>query len=117
MPKWTRHLAATQILPSSSLGASSTLKQNFLFKIKIMIKFKHITLNALKSTCDLEKLITVKNQSKTMDITMPKDEIKDLENRFFIDIEPEVPDRLFGKILEHFKDEGTLFDKTDLTRI
>lgn len=82
-----------------------------------MLEFKHITLNALKSTKDLEELLTVKNQSNTMDLTMTKQEIKELEERFFIDIQKEIPDNLFAKLLEHFKKEGTLFDKTDLRRI
>jgi hypothetical protein len=82
-----------------------------------MIKFKHITLDALKSTKDLNDLATVKNESLTMDLTMTKTEISNLEHRFFIDIAKEIPDTLFGKLLEHFKFEGTLFDKTDLRRI
>lgn len=82
-----------------------------------MLEFKHITLDALKSTKDLEELLTIKNQSQTMDLTMTKKEVKELEERFFIDIEEKTPDNLFGKLLEHFKTEGTLFDKTDLKRI
>jgi hypothetical protein len=82
-----------------------------------MLEFKHITLNALKSTKDLSDLLTVKNQSNTMDLTMTNKEIKELEQRFFIDIEKEIPDNLFGTLLEHFKEDGTLFDKTDLRRI
>lgn len=82
-----------------------------------MLEFKHITLNALKSTKDLEDLLTIKNQSQTMDLTMTKQEVKELEERFFIDIEEKTPDNLFGKLLEHFREEGSLFDKTDLKRI
>jgi hypothetical protein len=52
-----------------------------------------------------------------MDLTMTKQEVKELEERFFIDIKEKTPDNLFGKLLEHFREEGTLFDKTDLKRI
>lgn len=82
-----------------------------------MNTFKHITLNALQSTKDLTDLLTIKNQSQSMDLTLSKEEIAVLERRFFIDIKTEIPDTLFGQLLEHFKEEGTLFDKTDLKRI
>jgi hypothetical protein len=94
-----------------------TIKQENLQLILKMPKFKHITLNALKSTKDLTDLLTVLNESKTMDITMTKTEISDLEQRFFIDIDQKIPDSLFANLLEHFKGEGTLFDKTDLRRV
>jgi hypothetical protein len=82
-----------------------------------MITYRHVTLNALKGTKNLEDILTVFNVSKTMDLTMTKTEREELEERFFIDIEPGMPDNTFGDLLEHFKNEGTLFDKEDLRRL
>jgi hypothetical protein len=41
-------------------------------------------------------------------------ECRKLERRFFIDIEDIIPNDLMGKILEHFRDLGQLYDQEDL---
>ena len=45
---------------------------------------------------------------------MTVSEIKQLERRFFIDIEDVISDDLMGKLLEHFRDLGQLYDQEDL---
>ncbi len=116
MPNWSRRLAATQILPSSSLGASST---KYLIKRKLvaMPKFKHITLNALRGNRKLNEIITTKNESDTMDLTLCAKEAEELHKRFFIDIESSISDELMETLLDYFKEEGSLFDKSDLRRL
>ena len=41
-------------------------------------------------------------------------EVKNLERRFFIDIEDIISDELMGKILEHTRDLGQLYGQEDL---
>ena len=41
-------------------------------------------------------------------------ECRKLERRFFIDIEDVISNELMGKILEHFRDLGQLYDQEDL---
>lgn len=82
-----------------------------------MPKFKHITLNALQSTKNLNDLITTQNESDTIDLTLSTKEAEELHKRFFIDIESSISDELMGTLLNFFKEEGSLFDKTDLKRL
>jgi hypothetical protein len=82
-----------------------------------MNKFKHITLEALKISTKADQLITTENQSQNMDLTLSSKEAQELHERFFIDIQSKISDDLMKNLLNHFKDEGTLFDKTDLRRI
>jgi len=82
-----------------------------------MAKFKHITLNALQGTKNLGELITTRNESDTMDLTLCSQEAEELHKRFFVDIQNCIPDDLMGNLLEYFKEEGTLFDKEDLRRL
>jgi hypothetical protein len=37
-----------------------------------------------------------------------------MEDRFFIDIEDTISDELMGKLLEHFRDLGQLYNVEDL---
>jgi hypothetical protein len=41
-------------------------------------------------------------------------EVKKLERKYFIDIEDIVSNDLMGKILEHYRDLGELYDQEDL---
>ncbi len=52
-----------------------------------------------------------------MDLTLSLQEAIELEQRFFIDISSSIEDALMRTLLDHFKNEGTLFDKEDLRRI
>jgi hypothetical protein len=82
-----------------------------------MPKFKHITLNALRGNRKLNEIITTKNESDTMDLTLCAKEAEELHKRFFIDIESSISDELMETLLDYFKEEGSLFDKSDLRRL
>jgi hypothetical protein len=41
-------------------------------------------------------------------------ECKKLERQYFIDIEDVISNDLMGKLLEHFRDLGKLYDQEDL---
>ena len=56
-------------------------------------------------------VVAVWNDSQTIELTMTIREIKQLEKRFFIDIEDVISDELMGKLLHHFRDEGMLLDE------
>lgn len=56
-------------------------------------------------------VVAVWNDSQTIELTMTVNEIKQLEKRFFIDIEDIIPDDMMRDLLAHFRDEGTLLDE------
>ena len=74
----------------------------------------HITKAGLNAEKRCRARVTVWNDSSTIELTMTVSEIKQLERRFFIDIEDVISDDLMGKILEHFRDLGELYDQEDL---
>lgn len=59
-------------------------------------------------------VVSVWNDSNTIELTMTIREIKDLEKRFFIDIEDVIPDETMGNLLHHFRNEGMLLDEEAL---
>jgi len=77
------------------------------------MKLHHITQEATNS----RNLIDIWNQSLTCKLTMAVKEVIDLEQRFFIDIDSTIPDELMGKLLHHFRDQGMLLNKEDLSRV
>jgi len=77
------------------------------------MKLHHITQEATNS----RNLVDIWNQSLTCKLTMAVKEVIDLEQRFFIDIDSTIPDELMGKLLHHFRDQGMLLNKEDLSRV
>jgi len=76
----------------------------------------HITENAI--TClKIGNLVKeIKNQNGDMCLTMSFEEIKSLETDFFIDILDVIDNNLMANLLNHFRDEGVLFNAEDLSR-
>lgn len=56
-------------------------------------------------------VVAVWNDSQTIELTMTIREIKELEKRFFIDIEDVIPDDMMAELLFHFRAEGVLLDE------
>lgn len=81
-----------------------------------MHKFEHITLEALEASKKGQELLTCQNQAENIYLTMSIKETKDLNQRFFLDIQKNISDKLMGNLLDYFKDEGSLFDKKDFRR-
>lgn len=77
----------------------------------------HITQGALDAEEKCKARAAVWNDSQTFELTMAVREIVDLERRFGIDIDATIPDELMGKLLHHFRDEGTLIDREDMSRV
>jgi hypothetical protein len=71
----------------------------------------HITKSGLTAENRCRARVTVWNDSSTIELTMSVAEVKKLERRFFIDIEDIISNDLMGKILEHFRDLGELYDE------
>ena len=74
----------------------------------------HITKAALNAEKRCRGRVTVWNDSANIELTMSVAECRKLERRFFIDIEDVISNELMGKILEHFRDLGELYDQEDL---
>jgi hypothetical protein len=55
-------------------------------------------------------LIVTCNTSFSTTLTMSKDEVASLQERFFLDIGVIIPDELMGKLLHNFRDGGELID-------
>lgn len=81
------------------------------------MKRYHITQGALDAEERNKARAAVWNDSQTFELTMAVKEIVDLERRFGIAIDATIPDELMGKLLHHFRDEGTLLNKEDLSRV
>ena len=77
------------------------------------MKLHHITQEATNS----RSLVDIWNESLTCKLTMAVKEVIDLEQRFFIDVDSTIPDELMGKLLHHFRDQGMLLNKEDLSRV
>jgi len=71
----------------------------------------HITKAGLNAEKRCRGRVTVWNDSSNIELTMSVAEVKKLERRFFIDIEDIISNELMGKILEHFRDLGELYDE------
>jgi hypothetical protein len=76
--------------------------------------FHHITNSGLTAEKRCRARVTVWNESSTIELTMGVAEVRQLERRFFIDIEEIIPDELMGKLLLHFRDLGQLYDQENL---
>ena len=61
--------------------------------------------------------VDVWNDSLTVELTMSVGEVIDLNQRFFVDIDATIDDQLMGKLLHHFRDEGQLLNREDLSRV
>jgi hypothetical protein len=75
--------------------------------------FRHITKSALHAEKRNKGRIFVWNKSGTIELTLGIKETKEMEDRFFIDIEDTISDELMGKLLEHFRDLGQLYNSED----
>lgn len=75
---------------------------------------KHITKSALNAEKRSRGRLFVWNESGTIELTLAIKESKEMEDRFFIDIEETISDELMGKLLEHFRDLGQLYNCEDL---
>jgi hypothetical protein len=76
-----------------------------------MNTYHHITKSGLTAENRCRARVTVWNDSSTIELTMSVAEVKQLERRFFIDIDDVISDELMGKLLHHFRDQGTLLDE------
>ena len=74
----------------------------------------HITKAGLNAEKYGRGRVTVWNDSANIELTLSVAECRKLERRFFIDIEDVISNELMGKILEHFRDLGQLYDQEDL---
>lgn len=74
----------------------------------------HITKAGLNAEKRCRGRVTVWNDSSNIELTMGVVECRKLEKDHFIDIEEIIDDELMGKILEHFRDLGQLYDQEDL---
>jgi len=83
---------------------------------KQMIHY-HITQGALDSEEGDGGRVAIWNDSNNIELTMSIKEIIELEERFFIDINANVSDKIMGNLLYHFRDDGQLYDKKDLSRV
>jgi hypothetical protein len=79
-----------------------------------MNTYHHITKSGLTAEKRCRARVTVWNDSSTIELTMSVAEVRQLERRFFIDIEDIISDELMGKLLGHFRDLGELYDQEDL---
>lgn len=77
------------------------------------MKLHYITKEAL----DAKSKVDVWNESLTIELTMSVGEVVGLNRRFFVDIDSTISDELMGKLLHHFRDDGTLIDREDLCRV
>jgi hypothetical protein len=77
----------------------------------------HITQGALDSEEGDGGRVAIWNDSNNIELTMSIKEIIELEERFFIDINANVSDKIMGNLLHHFRDDGQLYDKKDLSRV
>jgi hypothetical protein len=77
----------------------------------------HITQGALDSEEGDGGRVAIWNDSNNIELTMSIKEIIELEERFFIDINANVSDKIMGNLLYHFRDDGQLYDKKDLSRV
>jgi hypothetical protein len=80
---------------------------------KTQMKLRYITQGAL----DAKSRVGAWNDSLTTELTMAVTEVVDLTQRFFVDIDSTISDELMGKLLHHFKEEGTLIDREDMARV
>jgi hypothetical protein len=78
---------------------------------------RYITKLALHAEKRNKGRIFVWNESGTIELTMSIKETKEMEKRFFIDIEETISDELMGKLLEHFRDLGQLYNVEDLSLV
>lgn len=69
-----------------------------------------MTVGALNAEKKNRARVIVWNDSGTIELTMSIREIKDMEKRFFIDIEEVVSNELMGQLLHHFRDDRMLLD-------
>jgi hypothetical protein len=76
--------------------------------------FHHITKSGLTAEKRCRARVTLWNESSTIELTMSVAEVRQLERRFFIDIEDIISDELMGKLLFHFRDLEQLYDQEDL---
>jgi hypothetical protein len=74
----------------------------------------HITKSGLTAEKRCRGRVTVWNESSTIELTMSVTECSKLQRQHFIDIEDIISDELMGKLLEHFRDLGHLYDAEDL---
>lgn len=74
----------------------------------------HITKAGLNAEKRCRGRVSIWNDSNTIELTLGIMELRKLERRFFIDIEDTISDELMGKLLEHFRDLGELYDQEDL---
>ena len=74
----------------------------------------HITKAGLNAEKRCRGRITVWNDSSNIELTMGVEEVRKLERKYFIDIEDIVSNELMGKLLEHFRYLGELYDQEDL---
>jgi hypothetical protein len=75
---------------------------------------RHITKAGLNAEKRCRGRVTIWNDSANIELTLSVAECRKLERRFFIDIEDVISNELMGKILEHFRDLGELYDQEDL---
>jgi hypothetical protein len=75
---------------------------------------RHITKSALHAEKRGKGRIFVWNESGTIELTLSVKETKEMERDHFIDIEDTISDELMGKLLEHFRDLGQLYNVEDL---
>jgi hypothetical protein len=74
----------------------------------------HITKSGLTAEKRCRGRVTIWNDSSTIELTMAVAECSKLQRQYFIDIEDIISDELMGKLLEHFRDLGQLYDQEDL---
>jgi hypothetical protein len=74
----------------------------------------HITKAGINAEKRCRGRITIWNDSSNIELTMSVAECKKLERQYFIDIEDIISNDLMGKLLEHFRDLGQLYDQEDL---
>lgn len=77
------------------------------------MKHHHITIKADEA----KSKVDVWNESGTIELTMSVREVIELEQRFFMRIDATIPDETMGFLLSHFRDEGTLLNKEDMSRV
>lgn len=77
------------------------------------MKLHYITEDAKEA----KSWVDVRNDSLTVELTMSVGEVIDLNQRFFVDIDATIDDQLMGKLLHHFRDEGQLLNREDLSRV
>jgi len=78
---------------------------------------RHITKAGLNAEKRCRGRVTVWNDSSNIELTMSVAECRKLEKDHFIDIEDVISNDLMGKILEHFRNLGELYDQEDLSLV